>query len=97
MRRIVCVLASAMALAAAEIPVRRLKIGHTGITWGNDSAAAVRDVSELGYYGFETFGNVLERWDADAGLHRKIVDFQLPLVSGYCSLNLIDPAKKKQP
>lgn len=82
-------------LSAEADSVRRLKIGHTGITWGNDSEAAVRDVAALGYNGFETFGNVLEKWDADAALQKKITDFQLPLVSGYCGLNLTDPAKRK--
>src|ERR1051326_6346221 len=77
-------------LEAIDAPARKLKIGHTGITWGNDSVAAVRDVSSLGYYGFETFGNVLEKWDADTELHKKIADFKLPLISAYCSFNLID-------
>jgi inosose dehydratase len=80
---------------AVDGTLRKLKIGHTGITWGNNSEAAVRDVSALGYYGFETFGNVLEAWEANPELQRKIADYKLPLISGYCSFNLVDPSKKK--
>jgi inosose dehydratase len=86
---------SSPALSAADSLARRIKIGHTGITWGNDSLQAVQDISALGYYGFETFGNVLEKWDADAELREKITDSKLPLISAYCSFDLIDPAKKK--
>ncbi len=83
------------ALFAADAPTRRIKIGHTGITWGDDSLQAVKDVSTLGYYGFETFGNVLEKWEATPELHEKIAAFNLPLISAYCSCNLVDPTKKK--
>jgi inosose dehydratase len=82
-------------LLAADSPVRRIKIGHTGITWGNDSLQAVQDISALGYYGFETFGEVLEKWDADPQLSEKLAAYKLPLISAYCSFNLIDPTKKK--
>jgi inosose dehydratase len=82
-------------LFATDPPARHIKIGHTGITWGNDSLQAVRDVSSLGFYGFETFGNVLEKWDADPELSEKIAAYKLPLISAYCSFNLIDPTKKK--
>ena len=27
---------------------------------------AIADVSRLGFYGFETFGNVLEKWESGA-------------------------------
>jgi hypothetical protein len=47
----------------AEQPAQRLRIGHTGITWGykpDDAARAIPDVASLGYRGYETFGKVLE-------------------------------------
>jgi len=87
--------AQASVLCAADTPARKIRIGHTGITWGNDSESAVRDVSTLGYYGFETFGNVLESWEANPGLHQKIEVYKLPLISGYCTFNLIDASKRK--
>ena len=73
----------------------RLKIGYTGITWGNDSEQAIKDVADFGFYGFETFGNVLEAWESKGGLARVLDEHKLPLISGYCSCNLVDPAKRK--
>jgi len=74
---------------------RPLKIGHTGITWGDDIETAITDVSKLGFYGFETFGNVLEKWEMQGGLRRVLDSHNLPLVSAYCSFNLTDPSKRK--
>jgi inosose dehydratase len=77
---------------------RRLKIGHTGITWGyrpEDAEPAVKDVGSLGYHGFESFGNVLEAWEAKGGLGRLLDQAKLPLVSAYCGADLMDPAKRK--
>jgi inosose dehydratase len=89
--------------AAVTLPAqtkRRLKIGHTGITWGfkpEDAAAAMRDVASLGYQGYETFGNVLEAWEPKGGL-RKMMDENrhLPLIAGYCDVNLTDPTKRAE-
>ena len=89
-----------IALGLGEVSVqaqrpRRLKIGHTGITWGNNLEDAIQDVANLGYYGFETFGNVLEAWEAKGGLGQILDQNKLPLISGYCSSNLTDPTKRK--
>ena len=63
----------AVALAGAAVPAvnaqqtRRLKVGHTGITWGfspADAEAAIKDVASLGYHGYESFGNVLDAWES---------------------------------
>ena len=92
-----------LALAAGSVglgeaaPKRRLKIGHTGITWGfrpDDAARAVKDVGSLGYYGYESFGNVLEAWEPKGGLKPLLDENKLQLVSAYCPVNLIDPAKR---
>ena len=59
----------ASGLLAADAPKRRLIIGHTGITWGNNIPQAIKDLGGLGYQGFETFDNVLQRFDSQgAGL-----------------------------
>ncbi|HVW86395.1 MAG TPA: sugar phosphate isomerase/epimerase [Bryobacteraceae bacterium] len=84
-----------LAGALEAAPSRGLQIGHTGITWGNDTEAAISDISRLGFYGFETFGNVLEKWETQGGLRKVLDDHNLPLISAYCSFNLIDPAKRK--
>lgn len=97
--------AKTLAACAASIPMleaaptRRLKIGHTGITWGfkpENAPDAIRDVSSLGYHGYESFGNILEAWDAQGGLDKVLQENKLPLTSAYCPVNLLDPAKRKE-
>ncbi|MCU1232585.1 MAG: Xylose isomerase domain protein barrel [Candidatus Solibacter sp.] len=76
---------------------RKLKIGHTGITWGfkpEDAAVAIRDVGSLGYSGYETFGEVLEAWEPKGGLKAALDESHLPLISAYCNVNLTDPTKR---
>ena len=77
---------------------RRLKIGHTGITWGfkpEDAAQAIPDVARLGYHGYESFGNVLEAWEPKGGLGQVLEANKLQLISAYCNFNQLDPAKRK--
>lgn len=89
---------AAVELQSAAAPTRRLQIGHTGITWGfkpEDAEQAIKDVASLRYAGFESFGNVLEAWEAKGGLNRILDSVKLPLISAYCGINLTDPAKRK--
>jgi inosose dehydratase len=75
---------------------RNIKIGHTGITWTNQNVdQAVQDVASLGYWGFETFGNVLEAWESKGGLGQVLEQNHLPLISGYITFNLTDASKRK--
>lgn len=90
-----------MATAALSTPAvfaersRKVHIGHTGITWSNaDVDQAIRDVGGLGFYGFETFGEVLARKDAQGDLQQLLDSNHLPLVSGYCTINLTDATKR---
>ena len=91
-------------LAGVAAPVlnaqkaRRLKVGHTGITWGfspADAEQAIADAASLGFHGYESFGNVLESWEAKGGLDKVLDRAKLPLRSAYCPVNLTDPAKRK--
>src|SRR6266478_5194295 len=94
-RRTFIAFAGLTALAAQ--PKRRLKIGHTGITWGfkpEDAAVAIHDVATLGYQGYETFGEVLVAWQAKGGLKAVLDENRLPLISAYCNVNLTDPTKR---
>jgi inosose dehydratase len=80
---------------------KKLKIGHTGITWpgGPDKRGievAIKDLGSLGYYGLETFGDVLDQYEKDGGLLRYLEAANLPLISGYCTVDLVDPAKRKE-
>jgi len=88
---------TALASVASAQLKRRLKIGHTGITWGfkpDDAAVAIHDVASLGYQGYETFGEVLEAWQTKGGLKAVLDENRLPLISAYCNVNLTDPAKR---
>src|ERR1700678_1869896 len=78
-------------LPTAGAEQRRLKIGHTGITW-NEPPQAIHDIAELGYNGYETFGDVLESWMQKGGLKAILDTNNLPLISAYCGVNLTDPA-----
>lgn len=80
---------------AAKAKKRKLNIGHTGITWPNDQVAeAVADTASLGFYGFETFGDNLIKWEDKGGLGPVLEKSNLALISGYCSINLTDPAQR---
>ena len=81
-------------LLAQTASGRRLKIGHTGITWGfqpADAERAIKDVASLGYHGYESFGNVLENWETKGGLDALLKANNLPLRSAYCPVNLVNP------
>jgi inosose dehydratase len=79
----------------ASGPARRLQAGHTGITWGNDIPQAIEDCGRLGFHGFETFGQVIESWESKGGLGPLLEQNNLPLISAYCSFNMVDPLKRK--
>jgi inosose dehydratase len=88
------------AAPAASAP-KQLRIGCTSLVWGVFPRApepldtAVRDMSELGYTGFETFGQVVEDWDKKGTLETLIARHKIPLVSAYAPLNVIDPSVRK--
>jgi inosose dehydratase len=58
--------------------------------------AALKDISSLGYNGFETFPENLEDWDKKGQLSALIDRYKLPLTSAYIVVNLIDPAVRKE-
>ncbi len=77
---------------------KQLKIGHTGITWGyrpENAEPAIKDVASQGYWGFETFGSILEALEPKGGLGPVLEANKLPLISAYCTVNLTDGAKRK--
>jgi inosose dehydratase len=82
-----------MVYMAAE---KLLKIGHTGITWKDvDIEEAVSVIAEFGFVGVETFGWVLENLEA-GNQSDLFARYKIPLVSAYCSLNLVDDEKKDE-
>ena len=60
--------------AVANAQAKRLKIGCTTLIWGavprspDNLEPALKDMSELGYNGFETFASILEDWDKKGAL-----------------------------
>jgi len=88
--------------AHAAAPTRRLKIGFTCITWGTfprptpdvTLEAALKDIANLGFWGFETFGETLIDWDSRQALQALIDRYAVPLKSGYCGTNLTDSTKR---
>ena len=98
--------AGASAVSEAAAPrqtgaAKQLRIGCTSLVWGVFPRApepletAVRDMSELGYKGFETFGHVVEDWDKKGTLERLISQYKIPLISAYAPLNVIDPSVRQ--
>ena len=78
---------------AAKTKVRKIHIGHTGITWRNDQVDdAIAAIASLGYYGFETFGDVLTKREDTGGIGQVLSKNNLPLISGYCTVNLTEPS-----
>lgn len=74
-----------------------IPIGYTGITWPNSQVEdAITTVGKLGFYGFETFGDVLVQWENKGGLGAVLERNHLPLISGYCTLNLTDPTRRQE-
>jgi len=74
-----------------------LPIGYTGITWPNAQVEdAIATCSKLGFYGFETFGDVLAQWESKGGLRPVLEKNHLPLISAYCTLNLTDSARRQE-
>src|SRR5206468_5272094 len=74
-----------------------IPIGYTGITWPNSQVEdAIATVAKLGFYGFETFGDVLTQWEGKGGLAPVLEKNHLPLISGYCTLNLTDASRRQE-
>jgi inosose dehydratase len=95
--------ACATALPASAAPTRKLHIGHTCITWGSfprpgaesTIEPALRDMSAEGFWCFETFPELLDTLDQKKELQPLIEKYGVPVRSGYITVNLIDPAKRK--
>lgn len=83
---------AARPMFAAKAKARHVQIGHTGITWPNTQVEqAIQGIASLGFYGFETFGDNLAKWEDKGGLGPILQKNNIPLISGYCTVNLVDP------
>jgi inosose dehydratase len=103
-RRSFVLRSSLLAAASTAMPgfvfaekTRNIPVGYTGITWMNSQVEdAIRSVGKLGYYGFETFGDVLDTWEPKGDLEPVLAQSNIPLISGYCTLNLVDTEKRQE-
>ena len=76
--------------------MEKYRIGHSGITWGYDLAKveeAIKDVSELGYSAFETFGRFIPQYDAEnpegfAGLLKR---YDIGMSAAYATARFHNP------
>jgi inosose dehydratase len=91
--------------ATLRASARTFKIGHTCITWGTfprgpEAAAtleaALTDIAAQGFWGFETFPQVLAHWDAQGALTALIERHKVPLTSAYLTVNVTDPARRQE-
>ena len=91
-------------LASPVTSPRKLKIGHTCITWGSFPRAgkvddtlepALKDIYNEGFWAFETFPEILEDWNSRGALRPLMDRYGVPLRSGYITVNVIDPAQRK--
>lgn len=80
----------------------KLKIGCTALIWGavprtpENLTAAIRDMSRLGFHGFETFASIVNDWDTKGTLAPIIAEHRIPLVSAYATVQLTDTAQRKE-
>ena len=87
---------------SAQAQSRKLKIGVTTLIWGavprtpENLRPAVKDISDLGFYGFETFASIVHDWDAKGTLAALLEEHRIPLISTYSSVQLTDTSKRKE-
>ena len=78
---------------------RHFKIGATFILWGygaNNLEPALKDIADLGYHSFETFGNVMDEYEKKPGGFKAVVEqYKVPLMSAFCMTDIVDPSKKQ--
>lgn len=93
----------AMALPAfGATPTRNLKIGYSTLAWNvnprdpTNFENSAKDISNLGFWGFETVSPILEAYDSNGVLTRVISANHVPFKAGYVSVNVTDPALRKE-
>src|SRR6185312_13920446 len=86
-------------------PKKKLKIGHTCITWrtfppkpgSHDETlnVALKDISAEGFWNFETFTQDITDWDERNMLAPLIHQDRVPLLSAYTAVDVLNPANRK--
>ncbi len=93
--------AAALPLARAQA-VKKVKIGVSTLAWNvspnstDNFEQALKDISELGYSGFETVSPMIEALDANGAMSRLMDKYHISLKAGYLGTNVTDPALRKE-
>ena len=79
----------------------KFHIGHSGITWGYtmvEAEQAVKDVAELGYCAYETFGHILVQYEQEkqGGFGAVLEQYGIPLAAAYCPTSFYDPTQAQE-
>jgi len=100
--------ALALGLGAAAFPTlkaqapKKVKIGVSTLAWNvspnstENFGQALKDISELGYSGFETVSPMIEAFDADGSLRKLMDSYHISMKAGYMGTNVTDPAQRRE-
>jgi inosose dehydratase len=90
---------------AKSLPASKIKIGHTCITWGtfplkpgthdHTLDVALKDISAEGFWNFETFIDDIVDWDQRGQLQPLIDQYNVPLLSAYTAVDVLNPANRQ--
>ena len=86
---------------AQTLAAKKVKIGVSTLAWNVSTTSvdtfeqALKDISELGYSGFETVSPILEAYDANGMLSKLMDKYHISLKAGYLGTNVTDPSLRK--
>lgn len=81
---------------------KNVRIGVSTLAWNVSPTAtdnfeqALKDISELGYSGFETVTPMIEALDANGTLPKLLEKYRISMKAGYLGTNATDPALRKE-
>src|SRR6266478_1603949 len=82
-------------------PSKKIKIGVSTLAWNvNPNSTdtfeqALKDISELGYSGFETVSPMIEALDANGTMSKLMDKYSISMKAGYLGTNATDPGVRK--
>jgi inosose dehydratase len=96
-------MAALPALRGQDSPApKKLKIGVSTLAWNvsptntDNFEQALKDISELGFWGFETVSPMIEALDANGALAKLMDKYQISMKAGYMGTNVTDPSLRKE-
>ncbi len=92
---------AALSAIGAE-SLKKIKIGVSTLAWNvspdstENFEQALKDISELGYSGFETVSPMIETLDSNGMLSKLMDKYHISMKAGYLGTNATDPALRKE-